>query len=148
MNLTPNQQKFLDGLLAGMRQSDAYRQAYDCTNMNAATVYVEASRLRKHPKIAPIIKEAQANQFKYTLEQHLADLLELREASIEAGQMGPAVQATEKAGRVSGFYVEQSRDLTETDDKTLLQAIEALFGSDLATEAARRLGYDIETTEQ
>jgi len=116
--------------------------------MNAATVYVEASRLRKHPKIAPRIKEAQDNQLKYTLEQHLADLLELREASIEAGQMGPAVQATEKAGRVSGFYVEQSRDLTEIDDRALLQAVEALFGSDLAAEAARRLGYEIDETKQ
>lgn len=147
-DLTAKQAKFRDLLLAGEGPSAAYRSAFDCQNMSAASISVEAARLKKHPKIALAIKTAQDKQGAYTLQQHLEELQELKEAAIEANQLGPAVSACEKAGRVAGFYVERTEDITRSDDNELLQAIQALFGKELANEAARRLGYDIETTEQ
>jgi hypothetical protein len=53
--LTEKQQKFLEGLLAGLSNADAYRQAYDAENMTPNTIYAEASKLAASPKIATIL---------------------------------------------------------------------------------------------
>ena len=57
MKLTPKQATFRDAVLAGATYADAYRQAYDTSNMSQEAVYVEASRLMDHPKIALSIRE-------------------------------------------------------------------------------------------
>ena len=35
----------------GYKKSEAYRYAYNCSNMKAASIYVEASKFFKNPKI-------------------------------------------------------------------------------------------------
>lgn len=50
--LTEKQQKFLEALLAGETNADAYRLAYDTSSMAANTIYSEASKLAASPKIA------------------------------------------------------------------------------------------------
>jgi phage terminase small subunit len=50
--LTPKQQAFVDALIEGKTASDAYREAYNCETMSKAAVSVEASRLRRSPKIS------------------------------------------------------------------------------------------------
>jgi hypothetical protein len=45
-DLTGQQMKFVEGLLAGKTGTDAYRAAYDCSNMLSTTVTANASRLR------------------------------------------------------------------------------------------------------
>jgi len=50
--LTEKQQRFLEALLAGETNADAYRLAYDTSGMAANTIYSEASKLAASPKIA------------------------------------------------------------------------------------------------
>ena len=50
--LTSKQQTFVNALLESKTASDAYREAYNCGAMSKAAVSVEASRLRRSPKIS------------------------------------------------------------------------------------------------
>ena len=45
-----------------MSQSNAYRSAYDPQNISQKTVWEEASRLRKHPKVAARIIELEVEK--------------------------------------------------------------------------------------
>ena len=49
--LTSKQQKFLEGLIAGLSAVDSYRNAYVTENMSERAVRVESSRLKNHPII-------------------------------------------------------------------------------------------------
>ena len=49
--LTSKQNKFIEGILEGNCQSDAYRLAYDKTNMSSKTNWEAASRLSNNPKV-------------------------------------------------------------------------------------------------
>lgn len=50
--LTEKQSRFLEALLAGETNADAYRLSYDTSGMAANTIYSEASKLAASPKIA------------------------------------------------------------------------------------------------
>lgn len=51
MSLTNKQEKFIQGLLSGLSQREAYKQAYDASRMKDKTVDEVASRLLKQDKI-------------------------------------------------------------------------------------------------
>lgn len=63
-----------------------------------------------------------------TLEQHLATLDELRDASVDAGQFAAAVRAEELRGRALGFYWEQHliRDERAVSKNELLDRLKTL----------------------
>ena len=54
---TPKQAAFANAIVSGASPSEAYRAAYDCGKMSAASVSREANRLLSHPKIAPIVEK-------------------------------------------------------------------------------------------
>lgn len=56
---TPKQIAFANAVVSGASPSEAYRAAYDCAGMSAASVSREANRLLSHPKIAPIIEKGE-----------------------------------------------------------------------------------------
>lgn len=49
--LTYKQEQFIQGLLDGLSQLEAYKQAYNCENMSYSTISSNASRLFKNSKI-------------------------------------------------------------------------------------------------
>lgn len=49
--LTYKQEQFIQGLLDGLSQLEAYKQAYNCENMSDSTIASNASRLFKNSKI-------------------------------------------------------------------------------------------------
>lgn len=55
--LTAKQEKFVQGIIEGMNQADAYRSAYSCNNMSDNSIYVNASKLMSDTKVAQRIKE-------------------------------------------------------------------------------------------
>ena len=59
-DLTPKQQRYADGLMAGLSQADAYRAAYDADGMSAKTIRDTASELAQHPGIAPVLHARRA----------------------------------------------------------------------------------------
>lgn len=50
--LTEKQEHFVKLLSEGATNADAYRAAYDCSNMVPNTIYSESSKLASNPKIA------------------------------------------------------------------------------------------------
>ena len=49
--LTDKQEKFVQNIIQGMNQADAYRSAYSCKNMSDNAIYREASLLMDNPKV-------------------------------------------------------------------------------------------------
>jgi phage terminase small subunit len=60
--LTAKQMKFVEEVSEGGSQSNAYRKAYDTSQMAPKTIWEEASRLRRHPKVAARIAELEAEK--------------------------------------------------------------------------------------
>ena len=55
--LTPKQEAFVQNIIQGMSQADAYRSAYSCKNMSDNAIYVNASKLVADAKVALRLKE-------------------------------------------------------------------------------------------
>lgn len=55
--LTPKQERFVQNIISGMSQREAYKEAYDAENMKDETIDKEASLLFNHPKIAERYRE-------------------------------------------------------------------------------------------
>ena len=55
--LTAKQENFVKLLNQGTSRKSAYKGAYDTQNMSDKTVWEEASRLRRHPKVSTRILE-------------------------------------------------------------------------------------------
>lgn len=65
--LTPKQEKFVQNIVKGMSQVDAYRDAYNTKSMSDNAVYREASLLMKNPKITQRHKELGAKTESITI---------------------------------------------------------------------------------
>lgn len=55
--LTPKQEAFVQKIIEGYSQADAYRSAYSCKNMSDKTVWESASRLMADSKVSARVKE-------------------------------------------------------------------------------------------
>jgi len=76
-DLTEKQMNFVLGIQKGLSKSDAYRHAYDCTNMKTDSIWCNASKLASSTKVAQWLAYLKANQITeaiYTKERHLKDL--------------------------------------------------------------------------
>lgn len=60
--LTEKQERFAQGLAAGLTNAESYRQSYDCSNMQANTIHTESSKLAASPKIDARLKELLAEK--------------------------------------------------------------------------------------
>ena len=60
--LTEKQEKFAQGLAAGLTNAEAYRQAYDASTMKPATLHNESSKLSQHPAITARLRELLADK--------------------------------------------------------------------------------------
>ena len=65
--LTQKQEKFVQGIIEGKSQAEAYRSAYNCENMSDNAIYREASLLIDTPKIAQRLKEIREQMMKPTI---------------------------------------------------------------------------------
>ena len=69
MGLTPKQEKFCQGIVKGLSQADAYRDAYDCENSSDEVIWKEACNLMKNRNVSVRIQELRAEvtqEIKYT----------------------------------------------------------------------------------
>jgi phage terminase small subunit len=108
--LTPKQEAFCLAYTKTGNASEAYRQAYDASEMSAAAVEVEASRLLNHPKVTlrlASVQEKEEVKALLSLEEHMQQLRELRDRAVALGQMSAAIRAEVKRGELRGFYVMQ-----------------------------------------
>lgn len=140
--LTAQQMEFVRHLLEGKTATDAYRAAYNTSNMLANTIWSAASNLRHDAKVATWLtaaRTANLGSAKVTLEGHVAELERLREIALSTGNVGAAVQAEQLRGKAAGHYVEQVRDVTDIDPMKTLEQI-ALHSPELARKLAEDEG--------
>lgn len=57
--LTPNQEEFVQNLIQGQSQRDAYKKAFSCVNQKDSTIDAKASKLIKQPKVKQRFDELQ-----------------------------------------------------------------------------------------
>ncbi len=55
--LTAKQEAFVQNIISGMNQADAYRAAYNCKNMSDSSIYCNASQLASSTKVAQRLSE-------------------------------------------------------------------------------------------
>ena len=65
--LTPKQEMFVQNMVKGMSQADAYRASYACKNMSDKTIHEAASRLANDSKISARLSELRQQLTKETI---------------------------------------------------------------------------------
>ena len=133
--LTSKQRAFVNALLKGKTASDAYRDAYNCTNMSQGAIWVEASRLRRNTKVSLWLRHFQRigmDAARITIEGHLAELGRARELAFAHGHISAGVQAEHYRGKAVGLYDQAVRLDDAVSDIELLKAIEAALGMETA----------------
>lgn len=143
-DLTEQQRHFVEGLLAGKSASDAYRAAYDCSEMQSSTIWANASRLRANSNVAAWLaaaRKAELGHSRITLDQHIKRLDELRQIAVESGNVGAAVQAEQLIGKALGHYTEKYMEVN-SDPLSALEQIAKEFGPDIARQLAAKEGVN------
>jgi len=106
--LTAKQMKFVEEVSEGGSQSNAYRKAYDTSQMAPKTIWEEASRLRRHPKVAARIEELEAEKEARRRMQALSRedrvLQELEKLAFGDGPAFGKLKALELLGKHVGLF--------------------------------------------
>jgi hypothetical protein len=145
IDLTPKQRLFVNAIVdLGVKPSEAYRIAYDAGQSSMVTVSRESVRLKKNPKIAPVLQAKMAHQRQWTGDA--VDAPEIRETSLrvlreiaEQGEMEACrVRSAELLGKVStvGLFVERTENVQRSEHSPEAQA-----------ELASRLSALLDTVE-
>lgn len=133
MALTPKQEKFIEGVVAGMNLTDAYRAAYNCARMKPETVNNKAWELSRKGEIAARIEKARAEAAKkaqWSLDIAVERVRKLNDKAIsdleEDGlyKGSPAVKAliesTTLLNRMTGVDKQIVKVNTDEDDERVL----------------------------
>tara|TARA_B100001939_G_scaffold333610_1_gene333745 strand:- start:567 stop:971 length:405 start_codon:yes stop_codon:yes gene_type:complete len=117
--LTAKQENFVELLTQGTSQTSAYKGAYDTQNMSDKTVWEEASRLRRHPKVSARILELENEKEDRRRLQAVSReervLNELESIAFGDGPVAGKLKAMELIGKHIGFFTPQKES---ADDRT------------------------------
>ncbi len=145
--LTTKQQMFVEGILAGKTQVQAYRDAYDVgPGTKDTSVYVSASREANKAKVALCIAVTRHDHAAFTLEEHDRALRRIALKAEKEGKYVAAINAYAQLAKGAGLYVELRKDITETDPKETLADI-ARSSPRLANVIASELGIPFKAVE-
>lgn len=115
--LTPKQLHFARCVAAGMTQTEAYVEAYDCkSDSKRATAASEGHRLAVNPKIAARIKRLIAARERAIADSALHDrdrVLSKLRTIMASGEGGPAEASQLRAAELLGKSVGLFRDVIE-----------------------------------
>ena len=106
--LTPKQEKFVQGIIEGKSQADAYRSAYSAKNMSDNAIYREASLLMSSPKITQRLNELRNDMITPAImsaQERLEWLTEL--VNSEEETTADKLKACEIMNKMTGEYVQK-----------------------------------------
>lgn len=106
--LTPKQEKFVQCIIEGMSQSDAYRSSYSAKNMSDKTVWESASRLMSDSKVSARIKELREQIDKKTI-MTAQERLEWLSSLIKSAEETTAdkLKASDQMNKMQGEYIQK-----------------------------------------
>ncbi|MEL6646634.1 MAG: terminase small subunit [Pseudomonadota bacterium] len=117
--LTPKQAAFARAFFETGNAAEAYRQAYDVVqDAKDGWLYVEASQLLDHPKVALKLEELRKEADKlsiFTRTQALEELEEARQLALKEKQASAAVSAVSSKAKLFGLDRETKLALTGKD---------------------------------
>lgn len=114
--LTYKQQKFIMRYIQnGGNASEAYRYAYDCTNMSDKAINVEASKMLKNPNVTLWIEYYQRNvqdfineEIMYSTNDAFQELEELQKKSMSSSKTyNIAMKAIENKCKLKGLFTDK-----------------------------------------
>jgi hypothetical protein len=151
--LTGKQMAFVVAVQSGKSQSDAYRLAYNTGTMPNSSIWTKASEVASNVKVALWLEHVALGritkgitELEYTKERYLRDLADCGEACRKAGAWSTYFKSIEATGKSCGHVI-NAIEVSHTNkaDKDLLQQLSDLLGPDASREAARRLGYQVDS---
>ena len=106
--LTAKQEAFVQNIIQGMSQADAYRSAYSTKNMSDNAIYREASLLVENPKVAQRLKELRdelASPAIMSAQKRLEWLTGIIKSKEES--TGDKLRAVDIMNKMQGEYVQK-----------------------------------------
>ncbi len=135
-DLTPQQELFcLKYFECKMNASEAYRQAYDCTESSFNTIRTEAYKLKQNPYVAHMLRQlfdTQAERLNVTMDSAAAEYEEIRILARNSGDYSPAVSAITGKAKLFGLITDKSEVKNTVDIK------QSASDEDLDTELQAR----------
>lgn len=140
MSLTPKQEKFIQGIVSGLSQREAYKQAYNTSRMKEETIDVKASELFNDGKVTvrykALMKEHKDKAL-YTREEAINDLIWMKEKAREdiecrglrQANGGHFLKAVNELCQLEDLYPskeESKKDNEENIAKVLKEALEGI----------------------
>ena len=114
--LTAKQEAFVQNIIQGMSQADAYRSAYSTKNMSDNAIYREASILLDNPKVAQRLKELRdelATPAIMSAQKRLEWLTGVINSKNES--TGDKLRAVDIMNKMQGEYVQKVEAKVESD---------------------------------
>lgn len=114
--LTPKQEKFVQGIIDGMSQADAYRAAYNCSRMTDKTIWEAASKLMSDSKVSARVSELRDRITSEKImsaqkrSEWLTELIQNEDADINA-----KLKAVDILNKMSGEYVQKVQAAVESE---------------------------------
>lgn len=106
--LTAKQEKFVQGIIEGKSQADAYRAAYNAKNMTDKTIWEESSRLMQDPKVSTRVTELR-NQLNASTIMSAKERMEWLTELIKNTEEGTTdrLRALDIFNKMTGEYVQR-----------------------------------------
>jgi phage terminase small subunit len=106
--LTAKQEQFVQGIISGMTQADAYRSAYDTSRMTDKTVHEKASRLSADDKVRARLEELRGELVKETI-MTAQERLEWLTGAIQSDDVAinDKLKAIDIMNKMQGEYVQK-----------------------------------------
>lgn len=105
--LTAKQEQFVQNIIQGMSQADAYRSAYPDTKMSDKTIHEAASRLVSNNKVVARLSELRGELAKPTIMTAQKRLEWLTEVINSEEDINAKLKAVDLMNKMQGEYVQK-----------------------------------------
>lgn len=117
-SLTQKQENFCMAYIETGNASEAYRQAYEVSRMKPNSIHVKASELLVNGNVTVRVKQLQTEhkmRHDVTVDSLCNELEEARNAAMEVGQNGAAIQAVMGKAKLHGLGIEKRETKINTE---------------------------------
>lgn len=123
--LTPKQEVFVQNIIQGMSQADAYRSAYSSKNMSDKTIHEAASRLMADSKISARVDELRRQLAKETImsaQKRMEWLTGVIQSENESTT--DKLRAIDLMNKMSGEYVQKIAAEVQTETTINIELVD------------------------
>ena len=123
--LTAKQEAFVQNIIQGMSQADAYRSAYDASKMSDKTVHEKASLLASQDKVRARLTELRdklANEKIMTAQERLQWLTELVKSQDASNT--DKLKALDIMNKMDGEYVQKIAAEVQTETTINIELVD------------------------